>query len=226
MTATLAHLPQIRQPGWISHYCLAHLRDPEHQLPRHPRAQMVWFHQFTDDTRFVRWADTLMTDYPAPAMTGTLYLSKGAHTAYVFNSAGSDPAQPHRDADPVLQRPRSTSARGLPPGPATYYASPRTFKGMLVKEVATSQYLRGARAPDRLPGRPHVAFAAGAKVSALGVNTADDVNRSSTLTFTERTTMAINARGIVNGVDRVRIAGGEAANLWVPTTSVTLDAAP
>jgi hypothetical protein len=226
MTATLAHLPQIRQLGWISHYCLAHpqiLSTSYHAI--HVR-QMVWFHQFTHDTKFVRWADMMMTDYPAPALTGTLYLSKGAHTAYVFNSAGtilrSRTVTLTRSSSAPLDQRKKVYRRG-----GYYYeVTAGTFKGMLVKEVATSQYLRGARALIGYPATRTVAFAAGAKVSALGVNTSNDVDRSSTLTFTERTTMAINARGIVNGVDRVRIDGGEAANLWGPTTSVTLDAAP
>jgi len=224
MTASLAHLPQIRQSGWISHYCLDHpeiLSTGYHAI--HIR-QLVWFHQFTNDTRFVRWADMLQNDYPAPAATGVVYLVRGSHKAYVFDKHGG------------LVRSKTISLTRLSSAPldqrkkiyrrAGYYyeITAGSLKGMFLREVPGSQYLLGARTLIAYPTVRTIALAAGAKVSAVATDGAGLIAHSGSLTYASVTRFTISGRGIVNGVDRVRIAEGRWKGWWLTTSQVTLDA--
>jgi hypothetical protein len=224
MTASLAHLPQIRQSGWISHYCLAHpeiLSTGYHAI--HVR-QMIWFHQFTNDTKFARWADMLEMDYPTPAQTGTVFLASGRHTGYAFTKTGGLVSSrtitlTRSSGAPLDKRVKIARRAGY-----YYEITAGSLKGYFVREVVGSQYLLGARTLIGYPTPRTIALAAKAKVSVVSVDGKGLINHSGSLTYATTTTFTVNGRGVVNGQDRVRIASGKWTNWWVLTSQITLDA--
>jgi hypothetical protein len=221
LTSSLAEVPKLRQPGWLSHYCFAHPSIVSSGYHRIHASQLLWFHQFTGDPRFAAWADLLLADYPTSAVRGTVRLSRGTHLGYRFSATGALLGSvrivlPRASAAPVVARKRFHS-RGI-----WYLVSAGSLRGTWVHESVPTQYLTGALVlvPYRLSRT--ITFAAGSRTPA--VNPAGSTTHY--LTTTDAVTYLVNARGIVNGVPRLRLANGPLAGWWVRVAGARLDGPP
>jgi hypothetical protein len=223
LTSSLAAMPRLRQLGWLSHYCFAHPAITSSGYHRIHASQLLWFHQFTGDARFAAWADLLLADYPTSAVRGTVRLSKGTHVGYRFSATGAllgsvRVVLPRASAAPITARKRWRS-RGI-----WYLVSAGSLRGTWVHEAVPTQYLAGALVvvAYRLPRT--LTLAAGSRTPAVTPTSTGVTTRY--LTPTDDVTYLVNARGIVDGVPRLRLANGPLAGWWVTVAGARLDGPP
>lgn len=224
MTAALAHLPQLRTPAWLSHYCLAHPEVTSAGYHAIHIGQMLWFHQFTGDYRFARWADTLMADYPTAPLVGSVRFLRGAHVGYQFTASGGLVRSKTISLSRASSAPMSERKRVYHRGGYYYLITAGMLKGYYVREAST-QYFQGTKVLLSYRTARTVLFPANAKVGVVSVTSAGQVFHAGTLTYATATPFTIDARGVVNGVDRVRISSGKWKGWWVAAAQVTYDPA-
>lgn len=223
MTSVLARMPLLRNPAWISHYCLAHPERLDAGYHAVQQLQLLWFHQFTGDARFARWADLLMADYPTPTAAGRVALLAGRHTGYRFDGSGHTVGTvsvtlARASSAPLDQRMRIRGRSGY-----WYRITSGSLAGTWVHEQST-QYLVGTRRLETYKLARSLVVLAGAHVSAVQVGgPVGAVVHSGILSFPVRTTFTFDARGVVNGVDRIRISAGQWRGWWVRPSQVLLD---
>lgn len=226
MTASLAHMPQIRQAAWLSHYCLAHPEITSSGYHAIHVGQLLWFHQFTGDYRFARWADTLMADYPTAKQTGSVRLLRGLHAGYQFTATGGllrvkTISLSRASSAPIAERKRIKHRSGY-----YYLVTAGMLKGYYVREAVGSQYLLGTRILESYRTTRYVQLAANAKVGIVSVSPSGGlVVHAGTVTYPTATNMIIDARGVVNGVDRVRVGSGKWKGWWLAAGQVKYDPA-
>ncbi|WP_344173315.1 D-glucuronyl C5-epimerase family protein [Pilimelia columellifera] len=86
VTTVAAHLSNLRQPGWLSRYCLSH---PGHAYTDYHTvhvAQLYQLFRMTGDATFAVHADRMLDDYPAAQLGGRGYLAAGSHQALRLDS--------------------------------------------------------------------------------------------------------------------------------------------
>ncbi len=224
MTSVLARLPLIRQPGWKSHYCLAHPEVTSAGYHAIHIGQLLWFHQFTGDARFARWADLLEADYPTPAVTAKVVLLRGVHVGRRFSSTGTllgsvSMTLNHSSSAPIVSRERIHHRSGV-----WYQISAGKMAGTWVLEAPSSTYLAGTLVRVRYKTPRTVLLAAGVHVGIVSVDRYGRLVHSGTITYPVATTLTIDARGIVNGVERLRVSSGKWKLWWITAGQGKLDA--
>ena len=225
LTATLARIPKIHQTGWVSHYCFAHPEILNTKYHAIHIGQMLWFHQMTGDVRFARWADQLMADYPTSHLTGrVVVLARGYHRGYRFDShgklLGSVLIRLSRSSNaPIDQRARIFHRAGY-----YYEVTKGSLKGTWVKEVAGNQYLNGTLTLIGYRIDRTLAIPAATRVSGVTVTSGTGiVARSSMLSFATATQLQFDARGFVNGAERLRVSAGAWKGWWFLASQVAVD---
>ena len=205
----------IRNPGWISNYCVAHGHPSARYHAVHIE-QLLRLHVITGSPVFANLADALSDDYPTPEQGGTLVLSKGLRSAYAFTARGVIGAPVTRLLTTSLQV--RFDRRQRMPGRGIYYRiATGTFAGRWVAEqpqvavarkpVGVEHYLLTRRliVPK---GR-----VAGLVVGDSGWST---VVRA---TLPRATHYVVDARGWVRGVASVHVTSGTLAGAWIPVSA-------
>ncbi len=223
MTSVLVRMPLLRNTAWISHYCLAHLERLDAGYHAVQQLQLLWFHQFTGDARFARWADLLMADYPTPTAAGRVALLAGRHTGYRFDASGhvvgsTSVTLARTSSAPLNLRMRIRGQSGY-----WYHITSGALAGTWLREQS-AQYLVGTRRLETYKLVRSMVLLAGAHVSAVQVGgPVSAVLHDGILSFPVRTAFTFDARGVVNGVDRIRISTGQWRGWWVRASQVILD---
>ncbi|MDA8436321.1 MAG: D-glucuronyl C5-epimerase family protein [Actinomycetales bacterium] len=209
---------RIRNPGWISNYCVAH----GHPSPRYHAVhvgQLLELHAMTGSIVFARLADLLAADYPSPRVSGKAILAAGTRTAYAFGSHGVIRSQVTRRLSAPLGV--TFDLRQRIEGRGVYYRiTSGTFAGRWILEQPRAAVARQpVGVTNFLLGRRLVVAAGtvtGVAVSASGL--ASLVRTTATTT----TRLAVDARAWVRGVVSVRVTSGPLAGTWVPVARGTL----
>ncbi len=226
MTASLAHLPALRQAAWLSHYCLAHPEITSSGYHAIHIGQMLWFHQFTGDYRFARWADTLMADYPTPKQTGSVRFLRGKHVGYQFTATGGLVRSKTISLSRASSAPMSERKRIKHRGGYYYLVTAGMLKGYYVREAAGSQYLLGTRVLEGYRTTRLATIPGNTAVGIVSVTASGGlVYHAGTVTYPAATNVTIDARGVVNGVDRVRVGSGKWKGWWLTAAQLKYDPA-
>jgi hypothetical protein len=225
MTSSLARLPLLRTPKWESHYCLRHPTVVSNRYHRIHIEQMLWFFGFTSDTRFARWADTLEADYPTETMKGRLVLARGSQTARVFSSTGATTRVLTVRLPKTVIVTMDKRKRVVRSGSIWYHVTSGVLAGAWVPEKPGVSYAYGANVRISYPVVRTLAMPAPTTpVSVVQVASSGALKHSGTITAASTaSTFTFDARGTVNGIDRLRIASGAWAGWWIATTGLTLD---
>jgi hypothetical protein len=225
LTSSLARIPLLRTPKWESHYCLRHPQIVSNRYHRIHIEQMLWFFRFTSDTRFARWADTLEADYPTETMKARLVLARGTHVG--------------RRLDPLGRSLGAVTVKLSRTAIVTMDKRKRVVNGGSIWYEITSGSLAGTWVPER----PGFAFAYGAivripypvartlamptpasAVSVVQVASSGALLHSGTITAAATASkFTFDARGTVNGVDRLHISVGPWAGWWIDARAVAVD---
>jgi hypothetical protein len=212
-TTTQHYASTFRQPGWLSHYCLAHriVNPLYHDIHVH---QLLGLYSMTGANAFARDADLWEADYPYPATAGTLRVTPGRYTVVRFGSSGSRTGR----RTVTVARALTCAAGGrerFRGGGVYIHATSGPFSGSWIEEAPGHVYLRGAVVPlDYDPARP-LTLAAGRAYSALLLGDAGGVIARSTLPAGATATLLVNRGAVVNGWPSVRVAAGALKGYWI-----------
>lgn len=210
LTTVEHYFPAFRNPGWISHYCLAHLAcNPKyHQI--HVQL-MLQLYTITQDLTFARFADRLENDYPKPAVSGSLHIGSGTYTAYRFTG---NTATATKVFTVATWRSAKATRRQRIRGRAVFYRiAGGDLSGYWLQEVPGRVYLRGIVAPlVYLPLRA-VGLAPGGSYTALSV--AADGRVRARRAVPAGALLLADRSAVVDGRHSVRLSGGSLDGYWL-----------
>lgn len=193
----------IRRRGWRSDYCLAHHRDAGGYHDTHIK-QLLTLHGITGDRGFAERADLLYRDYPIRGAGGPVRLAAGRHTAYRYTPDGDRIGS----TTVVLRSPSTATARErvkVLNTPGVHYAvQDGPLAGHLLRERRGTAHRRELHSvlPYRQP-RTGRTLAAAPGVPA-------------------GTALTVDARGIRDGVESLRVVAGPWRGGWIGAHAVRL----
>lgn len=209
-----------RNPGYLSHYCLRHkgvLNDKYHDIHWH---QMLLLHAASGDSAWSRYADALIADYPPPAVTGTVMLAAGTHTAYKFDKNGAITAS----------KSISLSRRSSAPGDLRQRVRGRgiylrvtagSLAGYSVAEQYAHAWLAGQKVTVTYPLARTVLIPAG-QWSAYKYDSAGNTTASKTISLSAPSSAPFSTSATINGRMQVLVTAGSLSGYWLPSGSMTL----
>lgn len=208
---------RVRHPGWRSQYCLRHGADAGLYHDTHMRLH-TQLHAITGDLSFASIADGFYRDFP-PAQPGNLWLAGGTHTGYRLD----DHQRVVASKTISLSRPATVATAGrtrIPQHDGIWYRiDDGDFAGYHVPESSGSYQLGLCSVLEF--GRPRPARVT---ATAVTTRTVDATGKTTTTATTYRPDdpVTVNARGMLNGVAHLRLAGGAHANRWVDASAIDL----
>jgi hypothetical protein len=216
VTTTEHYFPDFRNPGWISHYCLADRANNAKYHGLHIE-QLLQIYTITQDPTFAHFADLLESDYPTPAVSGIAHLCAGTYAAYRF--AGRGVIVGHKTF--TLTRSRSVPVdlrqrirtRGI-----FFKAARGNLAGYWLKEVPGRAYLPGIVVPLTYTPARTVQLAAGSTYTAVSIATSGRVLAS--VALAGGGSVLVDRGAVVNGYHSVRISddaldGGALNGYWL-----------
>ena len=216
LTTVEHYFPAFRNPGWISHYCLDHLacNAKYHQIHV---GLMLQIYTCTQDLKFARFADLLESDYPKPAVSGSVRVGAGAYTAYRF--AGKGVITGHKTFTVKKSRSVPAALRQRIRGRAIFFkAASGNLAGYWLKEVPGRVYLPGIVVSLIYTPARIVQLAAGGTYTALSV--AADGRVRARADVPAGTAVLVDRGAVVNGYHSVRLSddaldGGALNGYWL-----------
>ncbi|GGS28628.1 D-glucuronyl C5-epimerase family protein [Actinokineospora fastidiosa] len=209
-----------RVPDYISRYCLAH---PTVQSPRYHQihwTQMLTLHASTGDALWSRYADLLRSDYPPPALTGTVQFRPGTHTGYKYATNGAVTAT--RTITLSRQSSAPTNARQRIRGRGIVLAiTAGALAGYSVPENWQRAWIAGAKVSLTYPLPRTVSIPAGSR-SAYRYSSTGAVTSSKTITPSRTTSAPFSTSATINGRWHILVSAGSLAGYWLPAQGTTL----
>lgn len=207
VTAVEGHMPEIREPGWISHYSLANREYAYASYHSVHSSQLFQLYTLTGAASLAKWGDLLLADYPAAQFGGRGYLEKGHHDALKISSDGTVISSmsftlPVAQAVTVGSRARLRGRDGV-----WLRVDTGAIAGCWVREIANRSFIKLATEtyvfdPIRLVRFVKGTFT-GEKFNTLGLRSA-----SKTFTLTAASAAHASERTVMNGVLYYRITNG------------------
>jgi hypothetical protein len=210
---TLHYASTFRQPGWMSHYCLAHriVNPLYHNIHVH---QLVGFYGMTGTYAFARDADLWEADYPFPATAGTLLVTPGSYSVLHSGSGGSL-AGARTVAVTHTIKCRANARQRFRGRGVFIHATSGPLSGSWIREAPGHAYVRGAIVPlDYDPAR-QLTLAAGRAYTVVQIGESGAVITRTTLPAGATTTLLVNRGAVVNGLPSVRIGAGALKGYWI-----------
>jgi hypothetical protein len=214
VTTTRHYLPSFRRSRWISRYCLAHRAESANYHHIHV-GQLLELYQMTGALVFARAADAFESDYPDPAVAGSLHVEPGTYTALTFGAddrvVGRRTVRFRRAVD--LSTARRQRHKGRPA--IDLRVSDGPLAGWWLPEMPDRVYLEGMAA--RVGYKPARALVvdAGESLSALAFDESGRVLDSAPIDPGEGLRLSVDRSAVVNGWRRVRLSGGDLDGYWL-----------
>ena len=222
-------MPRIRRPGRRSRYCARHDSDAGKYHAIHIDQHLLML-DITGDPAFARIADQLYADAPTPSAADRplartpeqVYLAAGEHEAVTFDKEGGVPARRRVRLARSTTQPLGRTGRGRVPGqPQLWYElGDGPLAGWSVAELPGVRHQVGLYAAMAYPRR-RPATVRGDRPLALAVTEEGGV-RSTGTTLTAGTDVTVDARGVIDGVEHLRLASGPWRGSWVVTPSLAV----
>lgn len=216
--STVEHyIPEIRQQGRLSLYCLRH-RVPSRDYHTVHIGMLEQLYRDTGNEVFARWADTLVHDYPLRDYSGTVVFSAGPHELVKTGPGGTVSERTTRSLGAASQAP--ASARVSIPGQTGpfYKISGGWFSGWYVAESAAARMV-GELDPMIFSPDRKVIFPGGEHVGTKYTN-AWSVNTTKRATLSRASEAHMGRRAWINGLERVLISDGIWAGYWMPVADL------
>ncbi|WP_167536383.1 D-glucuronyl C5-epimerase family protein [Streptomyces ficellus] len=211
LTTLAANFRNMRNPGWLSHYCRAHAIPTTSYHPVHVTLlrQLSWL---SGSELLAAQSDLLMDDYPAPSLGkdgGQVHLAEGTHALLRFDDDGA--VTDTRTLELARPAEATASHRIRVRGHDVHYLlTDGPGDGWYVAERYPSAYLRGEWcASDYRPAR-RARVPAGVSVVCRG----DGEER--TVTYPRDTPVRYDRRAVVDGRVMLRATDGDVRGWWLP----------
>ncbi|EWM64626.1 mucin-5AC [Micromonospora sp. M42] len=213
-TTLRRHVPTtFRAPQWASRYSIG---CPSSYAGYHPVhiGQLLKTYEMTRAPVFAAMADLFREDYPAPAVSGTVIFSGGAHVGYRFSSAGAVLEQKSLTLSRQSQANADQRVRIL--GRGIYYRITNgALAGFLIPETPGERYLLGAVVRHTYTPQRTLSFGPGTYTAHM-YGPGWQVTESKTFTFPRSSAAPFGATAWVNGTMSYQITAGVYAGYWLP----------
>jgi hypothetical protein len=198
---------------WASNYSIGcpHPHVKYHQIHT---GQTLKLYEITHAGLFATQAYLLRSDYPAPAVWGTVRFSAGRHVGYRFNSSGTIVATKTLN----LSRTSSATAdqRIRVYGRSIYYRMTNgALAGYLVPEAYGQRVLLGKAVEHRYVPVRRLEFATGT-YTAYKYDSAGNQIGSKRLTFSHSSSAPLGSTAFVNGRLAYWVTAGAFLGYWLP----------
>lgn len=224
LTTFNAYFPNMRNKGWLSHYCLTHSIATSSYHPVHINL-LRQLHWLSGSVRHAYLSDVLMDDYPHPQLGadgGTIAIGAGAYTFYKFDGTGAVTATKDvsfaRDTQaPASQRVR-IEGRGI-----HYLIKEGAYTGWYLPEYFPKVYLLGEWFRSVYRPQRVATFPANLSITCTKVAADGTVEATKTVEFAKDSNAPFDRRSIVNGRPMVQITAGTLTGFWAPCAQVLTD---
>ena len=209
-TTALEYAADFRQPGWVSHYCLAHLITNPNYHRIHVQ-QLLTLYRLTHDPGFARYADLFQGDYPAPDVSGTARIDAGVRE--VYRVTGGVPVPHSAVAFKAPERVRVTQRLRLRGHGIFLHIAGGRLSGLWLEEIPGRVYVQGAVVPlsywparrvELSPGRDYM-------VRTFG----EDGSEVARAVVAAGTDLRAGRGAVVDGFHSVRLSGGAVDGYWL-----------
>lgn len=210
-TSVEHYASQYRVPGWACRYGSG--------TPGSVHYQPIVVQQFlelygmTGDVSFAQDADELESDYPAPAVSGSIVVAPGTYRLLDFALPGT----PSRTLA-VRRLTRFTVTKRIRHrghAPIYFLISSGALRGYSIPEQPPLVYLPGVVAPLRYDLPRTVTLAAGGTFTLRRIGPEGRVLVSSQVSGTTAPTLEADRGAVVNGVPSVRICSRPYVHYWL-----------
>ncbi len=212
-TTSRQYAPAIRNPGYVSKYCLQDgtLTATYHALHIEQLAQL---YSFTHDPVFAKYADDFRRDYPAPEVSGTIHLVPGEYELARFNAVTGVPVGRQTMSIDSAERLPSRYRQQIKGQGVWLKIASGPHRDWWVKEAPGRVWLGGVAAPvTYAPPRPlPIEGAVTGRLVTAGAGGGQA--RSKTMTFS-RSTILIDQTADVDGRESWHVAAGPLAGYWI-----------
>lgn len=215
VTAVVAHLPDVRNPGWISRYCLAH---PEYMYANYHTVhvgQLYQLYNLTGAAALAVAADQFLEDYPAAQHAGRGYVGTGAHVVHALDAVGRV-VDTRTITVATAEAVTVGSRQGIAGEPGVWLrVDSGSLAGFWVRETADRAFVKLSREVYTFDKVRLIRFKRGTysgfTFNALGL-------RATTKTFTLTADSAahVRSRMVMNGVTYFEVVDGVWAGRWIP----------
>lgn len=218
LTTVVAYAPTIRNPGWVSSYCVSHPWSTAVGYHFIHISQLASLYEMSHHRDLARYAELLVDDYP-PDVRGVASIGAGRHVAYRFDGNGRVVGRRttvlvRPSSAPIDRRTRVKGRSGI-----WYRVSAGSLRGYYLPERAPSIVLRGSYLPMSWnPAR--LARLTGGPVVVRSFTSDGSVGRSRRVTPSEVPAFGVSSTAHWNGVRQALVADGPLAGYWVPLGSV------
>lgn len=214
--ATIRHYvnADIRQPSWVSKYCLTHgvLNAKYHTYVTH---QLLTLQAITGNPDWARFADEFRDDYPRRDVKGTVMLAAGTVTGRQFDSAGKVITTRVLRLSRAIQVRADRRERILGHG-YNYRITTGTLAGYYVAEAYPSVQMTGILAHIAYPYPRVVALPAGKATAYVAHERTAALGSPRSVTFAQPSQAHFDRSGWIGGRLMVRVSDGGFAGRWVP----------
>ncbi|WP_346120216.1 D-glucuronyl C5-epimerase family protein [Micromonospora coerulea] len=211
------YLPtHFRMPRWASNYSMG---CPTPHLTYHQihTTQHLKVYEMTHSAIFVTNAYLLRSDYPAPAVYGTVSFSAGTHVGYKFSSTGTVTAQKPlslgRASGALADQRIRVYGRGI-----YYRITNGALAGYLVSEAYGQRILLGKVVEHRYTPNRTLFFQPGS-YTGYAYDSSGNVTASRRLSFVTATSAPLGATAWVNGRLSYQVTAGAYLGYWLPYTT-------
>ena len=214
VTTVRHYLPQFRRDGWISCYCLAHRTANPNYHGMHV-AQLQELYKMTGATVFAQASDVFSNDYPKPGVEGSLRVEPGTYNAVKVDANGTVTARRAVRVRRAVSWNTTRRMRLFRRSPIYLRVESGQAAGWWLPESAGGAYLHGTAAQHGYDPARTAAIAAGQTLVAIRYDEHADVVDQVRVDSGDGLRILVDRRAVVNGVDQVRVNGGELDGYWL-----------
>ena len=215
LTTVVDYFNQYRNEKWISRYCLTHptvLSDKYHLIHI---SELFHIFALTRGLAFARLADTLIADYPPPAVSGNVLFAAGTHEGVKFNSNGTVASRKNltlsrASTAPSDQRIRIQGQPGL-----WYRITAGALAGHHVQEKYGIVTMQGRSVTLNYYPARKVTMTANTTFTGFEFNDNGSVRSQASILTTEQTSFGAVASAVWNGREYLLAETGPLAGRWI-----------
>jgi len=221
LTTVAVYAPQLRQPGWISSYCLSHPWSVVATYHQIHIAQLATLYAMSHAPVLARLSEQYLDDYPTPAVRGTVRFTAGRYTAYRFSWGGKVLARKTLTLARPSTAPADQRTRVQGHGGVWYRITKGSLQGFYLQERPGAAVMAGSSLTSEWsPARPGTLPA---HVPVTGRTFAADGRRTGVLAMTPpaATPVTVSRTSLWNGVRSALVADGSLRGYWVPVSAIS-----
>lgn len=214
MEAVAGVIDTIRNPGWISNYCITH-RVTSTSYHRVHVGQLYQLFTFTGDASFARIADEFLEDYPTAQAGGRAYIGAGDHAGLSLTGSGGRMSSVRLTAAKAEAASCDSRAKLAGRDGVFLRITSGTLRGYWVKELPKRSFIRLYVEAYKFSQPRLLRFTQG-EYTGHKFNTNGASMAQKTTTLNSNSAAHVGLRAICNGAMYYKMLDGIWTDWWIP----------